>query len=102
MVKIIRILYFTGGMAQERGRKLISLDTAAVIRHADEFNAAFLCLHRDCCRSGINGILHQFLYHTGWSLHHLTGSDPVDRPGVQYMYSHKSPPLCFLAVPAVL
>ena len=32
----------------------------------------------------------------------LTGSDPVDRPGVQYMYSHKSPPLCFLAVPAVL
>ena len=104
MVQVIRIFDFARGMTQKRRGKLLPFNAAAVIRHTDELNTAFFCLYRNRRGTGIYGIFHQLLHHAGRSFYHLTGSDPVDRPGVQYMYSHISTyafPL-YLTVPAVL
>ena len=79
MVQIIRILYFTGGMAQERGRKLISLDTAAVIRHGYASETAALDPDLNPGRAGVKRVLDKLFHDRCGALNHLACRNLADQ-----------------------
>ena len=56
---------------QESLRHLLPLDAAAVVRHAQEGNAAFLDFHRYRRGTGVHRVFQKLLYHAGGTFHHF-------------------------------
>ncbi len=60
---------------------------ASVVDYLDEGASGVLYVYLDYCRSGVDGIFHQFLYHGGGPLDYLSGRNLVcHRVGQQLHY----------------
>ncbi len=78
----------TGGVAGEGDRHLVGGDTFSVIADTDQAASALARLNTYGPRTGVDGILHQFLDHRGGALHHLTGCDFGRHFGRQHVDGH--------------
>ena len=78
-------------MSQKRIPNLGFLNTAPIIRNPDKRDPTVLNLHRNSIRSGIYRILHQFLHHTGWTLHNLSRRNLVNRLMIQNINNRHTP-----------
>ena len=67
-----------GGMAGERQRQVVGFDAGAVVGDADQPDAAFLQLHVDFRRAGVEAVLEQFLEHRSGPLHDFAGGNLAD------------------------
>ena len=81
--QIIGSAELTGGVAQKGRGQLVMGDAAAVVADADIGHAAVLNLHHNGRASGVNGVFHQLLHHTGGTLHHLACGNQVRHMGRQ-------------------
>ena len=75
--QVVRRTQFGCRMPTEAGFGIRRRHPAAVIGYNDAVAARILQLDHDAARTGIEGILHQFLDHRRRPLHHLTGGDLV-------------------------
>ena len=71
--QILHLLDLAGGMAEKSQPDLILGNAVSIVRHPDKGNASFFDLHGYRRSSGVNGVLHQLLYHRSRPLHHLAG-----------------------------
>jgi hypothetical protein len=62
------------GMALEAEQSIGTIHSASVIGDTDQSRPTSLKLHGDASGARINGVLHEFLDHRGWALHHFTSS----------------------------
>mgnify|MGYP007076045189 CR=1 FL=1 len=65
-------------MALHRQRQLLARDTAAIVAHPHQAEAALLRLDLDMATAGVEAVLDQFLDHARGTLDHLAGGDAVD------------------------
>ena len=70
----------------ERKRHIVRGHAAAVIRHFDAVYPSARERNRDLPRPGVDRILDQFLQRCGWSFHHFTGRNAVDKVRGQATY----------------
>ena len=85
-------------------QRVVSVHAGTVVGHADEAASTGLDLDGDARRPGVERVFDQFLYHAGWTLHHLAGGDLVgDDFWKQMDGTHATAPLYgqHLAAPSV-
>ena len=81
-------------MTQYRERKVVVLDSASVVRHADARDPTGAYFHRYIFRSRVDRIFEKLLYDGGGTVHDLPGGDKVRYIKAEYVYlSHRVPPL---------
>ena len=79
--QVVRRAQLAGGVAQKRRGQLAGDNAAAVVRHPDEAHAAPLDLHHHGGRARVDGVLHQFLHHTGRPFYDFAGGDQIRHMG---------------------
>ena len=75
-------------MARERERQLRGWNSAAVVAHAYQTDAAVLDVDRELPRTGIERVLDQFLDDRRRALDHLARGDLVDERAFEYPDGH--------------
>ena len=66
-----------GGVTLQRQGKIFRRQTAAVVLHPHQRNAAVLSAHVNLLRTSIQTVFHQLFDNGGRALHHLAGRDLV-------------------------
>ncbi|KAF0204849.1 MAG: hypothetical protein FD173_1500 [Gallionellaceae bacterium] len=77
-LQIVERSDLAGGVAHQRQRQLFRCDAAAVVAHAQQFDAAAFKLHGDVRRPRIQAVFQQLFQRGGGAFDHLAGSDLVD------------------------
>ena len=72
-----------GRVAQERGRRVLRRDAAAVVGHAQERHPAVLDFHGDLRRPGVHSVFHQLFYGGRGPLDDLARSDQIGHVPIQ-------------------
>ena len=81
--EVLEAAELAGGVPLQRQPGVLRPHPRAVVRHADEAEAALLRLDGDGPGARVERVLHQLLHDRGGPLHDLAGGDLVDEPGGQ-------------------
>ena len=76
--QIVQLFDFAGGVARECQGKVVGVDAAAVVGHADELDAAARQFHADMRRPRVQAVFHDFFECGGGAFHHFAGGDLID------------------------
>jgi hypothetical protein len=66
-------------MAPERNGQFFAWNAQAIVFHPYQPHAACQQPHRHLCCAGVQRVVHQFAYHRGWPLDHLTRRNLADQ-----------------------
>lgn len=88
MLEVIEAGDLAGRMPLERERQLVGRDAAAIVADRDERDAALLGRDLDAARTGVEGVLDQFLGEGCGAFDDLAGGDLVDEVGRQQADRH--------------
>ena len=76
--KVVGILKFAGGVADEGQWQVVGVDAAAVVHKTDKVAATLFNIDVDARAAGVDGVLQQFLDDAGRPLDDLAGGDLAD------------------------
>ena len=72
-------------MTGQRQRQVVGRNTAAIIPHLQQLDAALLHFHIDAPGSGVQAVFQQFLGYRGRPLDHLASGDLVGQPRAEQL-----------------
>ncbi len=80
LFEVFQITNLAGGVTSQGQRQVIGGNTAAVITHTQQLDAALLDIDIDALGAGVEAVFQQLLDHRSRAFNHLTGGNLVRQP----------------------